>query len=122
MKSKTKISKQILRKTNTDLFKLIIQLKKNNSWIEVASILSSSSRKRPVVNLDKINNFAKVSEKILVPGKVLSMGEINKKIKIIALSASEEAQEKIKNAGSEFYSIEEELNQNPDAKGIKILK
>ena len=59
---------------------------------------------------------------IVVPGKVLSMGELDKKIKVVALNASKTAVEKINNAKSTFLTILEEIKLNPDAKGIKILR
>jgi ribosomal protein L18E len=50
------------------------------------------------------------------------MGELTKKIKIVAVNASESAIEKINNAKSTFSTILEEIKLNPTAKGVKILK
>ena len=58
----------------------------------------------------------------MVPGKVLSQGEISKKIKVVALSFSEKAKEKLLKANCEILSILEEIKKNPDAKRIKILR
>ena len=122
MKSKTKIEKQIKKKTNASLVETIISAKKNEKWIEIASILSAPRRKRINLNLEKINEEAKEGEKIVVPGKVLSQGEINKKIKIVALDFSEKAKDKLLKAGCEVEYILEEIKKNPEAKGIKVLK
>jgi len=122
MKNKTKIEEQLKRKTNVELVQTIIAAKKKKDWLEVAGILSSPRVKRINVNLDKINNETKEGEIIVVPGKVLSQGELNKKIKVVALSFSEKAKEKILNAKGEFVNIIEEIKKNPDAKGIKIIK
>ncbi len=122
MKSKTKIEKQLNRKRNPELVKTIIAAKKNKNWLEIASILSSPRRKKTNVNLEKINKEAKAGETILVPGKVLSLGEIDKKIKILALGFSEKAREKLLKSGSEILSISEEIKKNPEAKKIRILK
>ena len=78
MKSKTKISKQLKRKTNANFIKDILESKKNPSWLNVANILSYPRRKRMEINLDKINDASKEGETILVPGKVLSQGNIEK--------------------------------------------
>ena len=59
---------------------------------------------------------------VVVPGKVLSNGEINKKIRIVALSFSKEAEEKLGKKKCEVVSILEEIKVNPKAEGIKILK
>ena len=122
MKSKTTIEKQLQKKTNSELVETIICAKKNKPWLEVASILSGPSRKRVNVNLDQINEGSKEGESVLVPGKVLSQGEISKKIKIIALGFSEKAEEKLLNAKCEVSSILDEIKKNPEAKGFKVLK
>ena len=97
------------------------QRKKANG-LDVAGILSSPKINRVNLNLNEINEKAKDGETILVPGKVLSQGEIEKKIKVIAFSFSEKAKEKILKAKGEVSSISDEIKKNPEAKGIKILK
>jgi|TARA_B100000315_G_C14244202_1_gene436690 large subunit ribosomal protein L18e len=122
MKSKTKIEKQIKRKVSQKLVKTIIDLKKHDKWIEVAGILSSPRRKRINLNLEKINNMVKEKDIVIIPGKVLSQGEIDKKIKIVAFEFSEKAREKLSRSKTEFSSINEEIKKNPNGIGIKILK
>ena len=122
MKTKTKIEQQLKRKTNPGLVATIISAKKKNAWQEVAALLSSPRVKRINVNLDKINEEAKDGETIVVPGKILSEGELNKKLKIAAFSFSEKAKEKILNAKGEVLNIADEIKKNPDAKGVKIIK
>lgn len=122
MKSKTLIEKQLKRKTNSELVETVIACKKNLKWIEVASVLASLSKNKAILNLDYVNKNAKEGDIIVVPGKVLSMGELDKKIKVVALNASKTAVEKINNAKSTFVTILEEIKLNPDAKGIKILR
>lgn len=122
MKSKTKISKQIKKKTNPELVETIISAKKNNSWLEVASILSGTRKARNNLNLEQINEKSDDKEIVVIPGKILSKGELNKKIKIIGLSFSEGACKKLKESGIEYSTIKEEIKKNPQAKGIKILK
>jgi large subunit ribosomal protein L18e len=122
MKSKTKIEKQLQRKTKSSLVRTIISTKKNDKWLEVAKILSGPRSKRANLNLKKIDEESKAGETIIIPGKVLSQGEITKKIKIVALGFSEKAKEKLLKSKSETLSILEEIKKNPEAKGIKILK
>ena len=74
------------------------------------------------MNLDEINKLVKDNETIVVPGKVLSQGEINKKIKLIAFAFSQEAKEKLSKAKIESFSISEEIKKNPKAQGVKVLK
>ena len=121
IKSKTKISKQAERNTSSNLVETILSSKKNNEWNEVASILSGPRKGRVNMNLGEINRLSKAGETIVIPGKVLSQGEIDKKIKLVALGFSENAREKILQSKSEIESLLEEIKKNPNAKGVKIL-
>ena len=84
--SKTKINKRSRKKTNPKLAETIFAAKKNASWLEVAKIISSSTRNAGSVNLDKINATSKQGDIIAVPGKVLGKGEVSKKLRVCALS------------------------------------
>lgn len=121
MKSKSLIEKQAQRKNNSKLVKTIIAAKKNKNWFKVAEILSSSRKKRIYMNLEEIDKKTKEGEIIVVSGKVLSQGELNKKIKVVALGFSEKAKEKLLKANCQISNIDEEIKKNPGAKGVKIL-
>jgi len=122
VKSKTLIEKQLEKKTNPELVKTIIEAKKKKNWLEVAAMLSSPRANRINMNLGKINDEAKEGEIVVVAGKVLSQGELNKKIKVVALSFSEMAKEKIAKAKGEVVTISEEIKKNPEAKNVRFLK
>ncbi len=122
MKTKSKIEKQLQKKKNSYLVETIIVAKKKKNWVEVAGILSGPTRKRININLEKVDKEAEEGKTVVVPGKVLSLGEITKKIKIAALGFSEKAKEKLLKSNSEVLSIIEEIKKNPEAKGIKILR
>ena len=124
MKSKTLIEKQTKRKNNIELVETIRAAKKNDSWIEVANVLSYPRRKKTIVNLSDIEKASKEGDLIVVPGKVLSGGEITKKIRIVAMQFSKAAKEKILNSKNkiEMLLILEEIKKNPKAQGVKILK
>lgn len=118
MISKTKIQERIKNKKNIVLVKTIILAKKNNH-LELARQLSSSTRKQLKINLEFLKKIE--NNNILIPGKILGLGEINKKISISALNFSSSAKEKLKKAGCEFKTIKEELEKNPSLKGVKII-
>ncbi len=122
MKSKTKIKKQLKRKTNSELIEIILFANKNEKWKEVAEILSGPRRNMININLNEISEKTKEGDIVLVAGKVLSQGEVNKKIKIVALDFSEKAKDKLLKSNCEISSIEDEIKKNPNAKGFKILK
>ena len=120
MKSKTLIEKQLKRKSNSELIETIIAAKKKKAWTKVAAMLAGSRKNQINVNLNELNKL-KEREKVIVPGKVLSQGEINKKVKVVALGFSEKAKEKLLKSGSDVSSILKEIKSNPEAKDIKIL-
>ncbi len=120
MKSKTKIENQLKKKTNPELVETILLAKKNPAWLEISSSLTIPGRKRKEFNLTQLEEANEST--LAIPGKVLSLGEIKTKKKIIALSFSEQAKEKLKKAGCEMVLLSEEIKKNKDAKGVTILK
>lgn len=120
IKSKTKIEQQLQKKTNPALVETIVLAKRNPAWIEVASILTAPGRKSKSANLSQIEKLE--GEMIVVPGKVLSQGEITKKVKVVATKFSEKALQKLKDAGCEALTIKEAIKINKDGKGLTILK
>ena len=118
---KTKIEKKLRRKTNPELVETIIACKKHPKWLSVAHLVSMPARKQVALNLRDINTQAKDSQTIVVPGKVLSEGNLDKKIKIVSLSFSNSALNKLKKSKCEHFTILEEIKKNPDAKDINIL-
>ncbi|HJX50783.1 MAG TPA: 50S ribosomal protein L18e [Candidatus Nanoarchaeia archaeon] len=122
MKSKTLIEKQLKKKSNPEIVETIIAAKKKKNWLEIAHILSGPRKKHSNINLQEIEKQSKDNDTIVIPGKVLSQGELNKKIKVVAFKFSEKAKEKIIKSGSKVLSILEEIKLNPEAKGVKIIK
>jgi large subunit ribosomal protein L18e len=102
MKSKTQINKWMQNKTNSELVDTIFLAKKTGN-IEIASEVSMPARQLAAVNITQIAEAKE--DTIIVPGKVLSNGEIEKKKTIYALGYSEKAREKLKKAGCETYKI-----------------
>ena len=111
--------------TNPQLQSLIEELStvilKNKFWARVSDELSASTRSRRVVNIYKINMYAQDGETIIVPGKVLSVGDLNKKVEVAALTFSEEAKQKILAAKGKTLSISELFHKNPEGKKVRIL-
>jgi len=118
--SKTQIENRMRQKANPDLIIAIVQLKKTNPV--VAKILAMPRKKRASLNLTQIDKMVKDGEKVFVPGKVLSSGEMTKKAKIVAWNASEKAIEKIKNAKAEFIYLNDEIKTNKELKGVRVLE
>lgn len=111
--------------TNYQLQQLLAELDgkalQSNFWRRIIKDLKKSSRQRRIVNLYKIDKFARNGETIVVPGKVLSVGEISKKIDIAAMFFSSGAIKKINAANGKALSIKELLEKNPQGKKVRIL-
>ena len=96
---------------------------KNNSkfWNRIAHDLQKPTRQRRIVNVYKIDQFAQEGEIIVVPGKVLSLGDLNKKVDVAAMYFSEEARKKIIGAKGRVLSLKELFEKNPEGKNARIL-
>lgn len=80
-----------------------------NIWDRLVEEISKSTRQKVEVNIDSINKMAQKNKgKILVvPGKLLSRGELTQKVTVVAVDASISAQEKIKEQKGEFIKLKE---------------
>ena len=95
--------------------------KKVNLWKRIASELNRPTRGYTQVNISKIQKYTQDGETAVIPGKVLSLGIMEKKITVAAFKFSESALEKINANGKAIY-IDELLKTNPEAKKVRILK
>lgn len=118
---KTKIERKLRKKTNPELVETIISSKKKKSWLKVSDKISTPKRKQVSINLDQINKKSEDGDVIVIPGKVLGIGKIDKKIKIAALSFSNSAKENLEKTKVDFCTIKEEIKKNPEAKKIRVL-
>jgi|TARA_B100001971_G_C18170467_1_gene526792 large subunit ribosomal protein L18e len=118
MISKTKISKRLKRKTKPELVETI-ELAKKKDLLDLAKKLSGPTRKQSKVSLDKLNKLKE--NKLLVVGKVLGQGNIERKISIAALDFSEQAKEKLEKNGSEMQTIKQLIEKDSKLEGVKIL-
>ena len=113
--------------TNIVLRKLVRKLKKaaneNNApiWDYVAELLSRPTRRRVVVNVSRIERYAKEGETIVVPGKVLGAGTLTKKVTVAAYAFSESALLKIRAAGGKAITIEDLIRENPKGSGVRVM-
>ncbi len=104
------------RKLIRDLWKTKI-----NIWKKVSKKLSGPRKNRIRANLYRINKKTKKDDIIVIPGKVLGIGELDHKLTIACLEYSQSAQKKIESSGSTLLSIEELMDQNPKGTGVKVF-
>jgi large subunit ribosomal protein L18e len=90
-------------------------------WKKIHKDLSRPTRSRSCVNLYKVSKYARDGETIVVPGKVLAVGELDKPVTIAALNCSNSAKQKILNAKGQVISINELLLKNPKGQKVRVL-
>jgi len=112
---------------NLQLQSLIVELKKASIekdvklWKRIASELEGPTDSRRAVNLSRIDKYARSNEIVVVPGKVLSMGNLSKKITIAAYTFSKPAKEKITSSGGKAITIYDLLKDNPKGSKVRII-
>lgn len=113
--------------TNVYLKQLIEDLRKKSFesgvpiWKAVAEKLGKSRRRKVEVNLSDIERNTEKNDFVVVPGVVLSSGELTKPINIAAWRFSSTAKEKIKKSKGKILTIEELVKEKPKGTGVKIL-
>jgi large subunit ribosomal protein L18e len=94
---------------------------KRRIWKKVSKKLSGPRRERVEANLYRINKKTKENDVIVVPGKILGIGEIDHKLTIACLECSKTARKKIETSGSKLLSIEELVERNPEGRDVKVF-
>jgi large subunit ribosomal protein L18e len=113
--------------TNEELRGLIEEIRKkgfeqkSGFLLDIARHLSKPRRQRVEVNVGKLQRFAEDDKWLVVPGKILSSGEVKTKINVVALSWSAAAEKKIKDAGGQLRSIEEFVKNENKFSNTKII-
>ena len=112
--------------TDPNMRKLIADLRslatkeKVKIWKRIADELAKPTRQRREVNIERINRTTKKDENIIIPGKVLSKGELDHKITVAAWKFSEAAKQKINKSGKAM-NIAELIKTNPKGKKVRII-
>ena len=113
--------------TNPQLRSLIQELKQKayrdniNLWERIAVDLEKPTRQKRIVNLSRINRYTEKDDVVIVPGKVLSSGNIEHPLTIAAWRYSDGAIQKLQNIKARVLTISELLKENPQGEKIKII-
>ncbi|TFG01069.1 MAG: 50S ribosomal protein L18e [Promethearchaeota archaeon] len=109
-------SNYYIRKLIRDLWKSKISI-----WRVISKKLSGSRKDRVEANLKRINNKTNENDIIIVPGKILGVGELDHSLTIGCLDCSKSARNKIKDSGSTLLSIRELFEKYPNGSNVKIF-
>ncbi|RME78238.1 50S ribosomal protein L18e [Candidatus Woesearchaeota archaeon] len=113
--------------TNTQLIALIAELKKQSQveeapiWKRLANDLERPTRIRRAVNLSRINRYAKENEVVVIPGKVLGSGFLDKQLTVAAYTFSQSALEKLKKNNCTVLTLPELMKKHPKGRGVRIV-
>ncbi|TYL36215.1 50S ribosomal protein L18e [Natronococcus pandeyae] len=114
-------------KTNPRLNDLIAELKSTSRetdadvWRDVADRLEKPRRTHAEVNLGRIERYAREEETVVVPGKVLGSGALQKNVTVAAVNFSSSAETKIDQVG-DTVPLEQVLEENPDGSDVRVIR
>ncbi|MFC6864959.1 MULTISPECIES: 50S ribosomal protein L18e [Haloarcula] len=116
-----------MSKTNPRLSSLIADLKSaarssgGAVWGDVAERLEKPRRTHAEVNLGRIERYAQEDETVVVPGKVLGSGVLQKDVTVAAVDFSGTAEKKIDQVG-EAVSLEQAIENNPEGSHVRVIR
>ncbi|XVH31747.1 50S ribosomal protein L18e [Haloferacaceae archaeon DSL9] len=116
-----------MSKTNPRLQSLIAELKAVSResdatvWQDIADRLEKPRRTHAEVNLGRIERYAREEETVVVPGKVLGSGVLEKNVTVAAVDFSGTAQKKIERVG-ETMTLEQILEGNPEGSDVRVIR
>ncbi|WP_224268694.1 50S ribosomal protein L18e [Haloprofundus salinisoli] len=114
-------------KTNPRLTSLIAELKAVSRdsdaavWRDVADRLEKPRRTHAEVNLGRIERYAQEDETVVVPGKVLGSGVLQKNVTVAAVDFSGTARKKIEQVG-DVLTLEQVAEQNPEGSNVRVIR
>jgi large subunit ribosomal protein L18e len=114
-------------KTNPRLADLVAELKSvsrqsgANVWKDVADRLQKPRRTHAEVNLGRIERYAREDETVVVPGKVLGSGVLEKNVTVAAVDFSSTARTKIEQVG-DAVTLERAIEDNPEGSNVRVIR
>lgn len=117
-----------MSKTSPRLSSLIAELKSVSRdsgadvWRDVADRLEKPRRTHAEVNLSRIERYANEDETVVVPGKVLGSGVLEKSVTVAAVDFSSSAQTKIQHADGETVHLEQAVQNNPEGANVRVIR
>lgn len=115
-----------MSKTNPRIQDLIAELKSvarehdADVWADLAGRLERPRSSYAEVNIGRIERYARENETVIVPGKVLGSGTLQKQVTVAAVDFSRSAEDKIDAVG-EVCRLEEILDRHPDGGNVQVI-
>jgi large subunit ribosomal protein L18e len=116
--------------TKIETRKLITEIEKHGKktkqkiFLAIAEQLSKARRARVTVNLRKLSALATANAKkvLVIPGKVLSIGEATAGMQVAALQYSKDAKQKIEKAKGKAMTLKELINSKAKPSEMTMVK
>ena len=90
-------------------------------WTDIADRLAKPRRTHAEVNLGRIERYAREDQTVVVPGKVLGSGALQKSVTIAAVDFSRSAERKIEAANGAAIRLEEALEEYTDGSNVQVI-
>jgi large subunit ribosomal protein L18e len=90
-------------------------------WRYLEQEISRARSIRREVNISRLASVTKNGEIVVVPGKVLGLGEMDHKLTVYAFSFSERARKNITDVGGTVIGLDELIGSYPDGKGVRVI-
>ncbi|MGC8582306.1 MAG: 50S ribosomal protein L18e [Thermoproteus sp.] len=90
-------------------------------WAYVADLLARPRRQRVAVGLGKLNRVVNDGDVVVIPGKLLGNGKLQKRVTVAALAASRSAAEAVVKSGGRLVPIPNLVKENPKGTNVKIV-
>jgi large subunit ribosomal protein L18e len=109
--------------TNAYARTLIGRLEKTKEpvWRDVAEKLRAPRRSKTTLNVADIERHAAEGETVVVPGIVLSNGELTKAVHVAAWRFSPAAAAKLRKAKGDAMTIDQLLERNKTGSNVRIM-
>ncbi|MCL4344888.1 MAG: 50S ribosomal protein L18e [Candidatus Thermoplasmatota archaeon] len=91
-------------------------------WRDIAERIAGSRRNYASINIGKISKLCNEGDTVVVPGKILGGGYVEKKLKVSALYISEKALRKMSEAGGEFIPLDAIADREPKGTNLKVMR
>lgn len=115
-------------KTNPHLVDTVLALKQASReheapvWRAVAEQLEKPNRVHPDVNVEELQRVAdEDATLVVVPGKVLGGGYLDRSLSVAAWNFSSTAEEKIDDAGGRTLLLPDAVEEHPDGEGVQVV-
>jgi large subunit ribosomal protein L18e len=90
-------------------------------WRYLEQEISRARSIRREVNISRLASVTKNGEIVVVPGKVLGLGEMDHKLTVYAFSFSERARKNIIDVGGTVIGLDGLIGSYPDGKGVRVI-